>query len=370
MEKRVPRISRHHLSSRPNNRGSIFLSAMIALIVLLALGVTFVEMSIQEVTRASREKKETRALSLAEAGLDYAAWHVYNQPPTGYPFTLARADLPEGIFSAVVDRYRDGSGNLIPNGLKVVSTGTCQGFNAEVKAVGTFVIPPEYNSNVFTHALFSDSDLTVLGTANIYGSIHSNGNMSLQGTPLVTGDASAVGWIKDPKSSVEGIKTPNAARETMPTIDIQYYRANANTVLFGDQTLSGTIKLNGITFIDGDVHVTGQVDGKGVIVATGSILVNGHVTLANSDSEFALISTQMVRTNGNCRVEGVIYTHNAQFGAFYTGNGTADIVGAVVADVITCNGTLNVTYKQPTVPLPGNQNSPIQVDLISWRRLK
>jgi len=370
MEKRVPRISLHNLIGKPNNRGSIFLSAMIALIVLLALGVTFVEMSIQEVARASREKKETRALSLAEAGLDYAAWRLYNQAPASYPFALARADMPEGSFSAVVERYRDESGALVPNAIKVVSTGISQGFNAEVKAVGHYAVASGPNSGVFDFALFSNSDLTIKGTADIDGSIHSNGNMTLQGAPNVTGDASATGWIKDPKSGVEGTKYPNAARKTMPTVDIQYYRANATQVYGSSQNFSGTTLLNGITFVDGDVQISGQVEGKGVIVATGEIHVNGNTTLANADSEFALISTYKVRVNGTCRIEGVIYTHNAQFDAAFDGNGTADVLGAVVADVITVNGTLLVEYKKPTVPLPGSHDSPIQIDLVSWRRLK
>jgi cytoskeletal protein CcmA (bactofilin family) len=344
---------------------------MIALIVLLALGVTFVEMSIQEVARASREKKETRALSLAEAGLDYAAWRLYNQAPASYPFTLARADLPEGAFSAVVDRYRDQSGALVPNAIKVVSTGISQGFNAEVKAVGHYAVSSGPNSNVFDFALFSNSDLKINGTADISGSVHSNGNMSLLGASArVTGDASATGWIKDPKSGIQGATLPNSARKTMPTVDIQYYRANATTIYNSSFTFSSTTTLNGITFVDGDVHISGQVEGKGVIVATGEIHVTGSTTLANADSEFALISTYMVRVNGGSRVEGVIYTHNAQFDAAFSGEGTADVLGAVVADVITVNGTLLVEYKKPTVPLPGSHDSPIQIDLVSWRRLK
>ena len=354
-----------------NRRGSAFLTAMLFLLVLLGFGSSFVFMSIQETARASRIKKETRALALAEAGLDYAVWHVYNQTPTSYPFTLSRDNLPEGVFSAEVNQYRDASGNLVPNSIQVTSTGNSQGFTAQVKAVGHYAIAPGPNSNVFDSALFSNSDLTVKGTANINGSVHSNGNLTLQGTPTITKDASASGWIKDPKNAVQGAKTPNAPKKTMPTVDIQYYRANATTTYNSSHTFSSTTTLDGVTFVDGDVNISGQVTGKGVIVATGTIHVNGNTTLVNSATdEFALVSVSKVIVNGNCRIEGVIYCHSADVNATFSGNGTADIVGAVVADVITVNGTLKVTYKKPTVELPGSSDSPVQVDLVSWRRLK
>jgi hypothetical protein len=344
---------------------------MMCLVLLLGLGVTFVEMSIQELTRASREKKETQALALAEAGLDYGAWHLYNEAPTSYPFTLTRSDLGEGSFSAVVDHYVDADGNPVANAVEIVSTGTSQGFTSEVKAIGHYAVSPGPNSPVFDSALFSNADLTLKGTADINGSVRTNGNMSLQGTPNVTQDATAVGWIKDPKGGVQGTKTPSAARMTFPVVDTQYYRGNATHSYASSQTFSGTIELDGITFVDGDVNISGQVSGKGVIVATGTVHVNGNVTRTNGDDdEFALISTTGIRINGTCDIEGTLYAHSVSDSAITIGNGTATVLGAIVSDVITVNGTLNVTYKEPTVPLPGAQSAPIQVDLVSWRRLR
>ena len=352
-----------------DNRGSAFLTAMIFLVVLLGFGVSFVEMSIQEVSRASRIRKETRALNLAEAGLDYAAWRVYNENPTSLPVPYSRTDLEEGTFSAMVDVYRDDTGAVVPNSLQVLSTGTSQGFVSQVKAVGQYLVTTGENNGIFDNALFSDSDMTIGGNADVTGTIHSNGNMLVKGSSTITGDASAAGWLTEQGTHITGSKTAYAPKQSMPTVDITYYRAKADVVYDSGQTFSGAV-LDGIVFVDGDVHISGQVDGKGVIVATGEIYVTGNTWLADGDAEFALVSTSRVRLNGGARVEGAIYAHNVVVPAAVEGLGTADVLGCVIADVITSLGNLHVEYKPPTVELPGANAAPTQLDVVSWRRVR
>jgi len=352
-----------------NPRGSAFLTAMIFLVILLGFGASFVEMSIQEVSRASRIRKETRALSLAEAGLDYAAWRIYNESPASYPVPYSRTNLPEGSFSAEVDVYEDADGNPVPNSLQVVSTGVSQGWTAQVKAVGQYLISPGDNNGIFDNALFSDSDMTVQGNANITGTVHSNGNLTVKGSSTIAGDASSSGWLSESGTHITGSKTQYTAKKSMPTVDIQYYRSQATTSYTSSQTFTGTT-LDGIVFVDGDVTISGQVDGKGVIVATGTIHVNGNTYLADADAEFALVTTGSVRVNGGARIEGGIYAHNVDVPAEVLGLGTADILGFVVADVITSTGNLKVTYNPPTIELPGSSDAPVQLDVISWRRVR
>ncbi len=353
-----------------NRRGSAFLTAMLFLVVLLGLGSSYVSMSIQEVSRASRARKETRALSLAESGLEYSAWRVYNETPASFPVTFSRTDLSEGYFSAEVDVYRDAGGSVVPNTLEVVSTGVSQGWDAEVKAVGRILLWPTPNNPVFNNALFSDSDMLISGNANVTGTIHSNGNLSVGGSSVITGDASAAGWIDEDGSHITGSKSAYAPKQSLPTVDLQYYEANASVVYGTSQVFSGTTTLDGITFVDGDVDISGQVEGVGVIVASGTIRVNGNTTLANGDSEFALISTKKVKVNGNTRIEGSIYAHNADMPGVVEGLGNAEVVGCVVADLITSTGSLTVTYTEPGVEMPGSSDAPAQMDIVSWRRIR
>lgn len=363
---REPALS-HYMRSR---RGSAFLISMIFLVLLLGIGATFVQMSIQEVSRASRIKKETRALALAEAGLDHTTWYIYNYNPSTFPFTLERTDFPEGNFSAVVTQHHDTSGALVPNSFRVVSTGTSQGFTAQVKSVGQLAFQSSGNNAVFDNALFSNSDLTIKGTANVNGTVYCNGNLKAQGSGYVSNDAFAVGSIQDSKGLIKGTKHPGSPHKTMPTIDIQYYRSIADTYYSTGRTFSNTTNLDGVTFIDGSIHLSGKVKGKGVIVVNGDVQVDGNVTLDGTDSEFAIVTIGNVKVNGGSTINGVIYAHNVSLDALFWGNGTATINGAVVADIITVNGTLNVNYVKPTVELPGASTHPTQVALVSWRRLR
>jgi len=353
-----------------SKRGTTFLTAMFTLVILMGFGASFVQMSLQEITRASRIKKETRALALAESGLDYATWHIYNETPTSFPISFERDDFSEGYFEVDVTRVNEIGGVPVANVLQLQSTGVSQGFTVEVKAVGFFPITPGPNSSAFDNALFSNSDLKLTGTADIDGLVHSNGNVLINGTVNITGDTSAVGWIKDKHDSILGDALPYSTHETMPTVDLQYYRANATDYYSTSQNFSSTLELNGITFVDGDVSISGQVSGTGVIVANGDIHINGDVVRVNGDDdEFALISVGNIIVNGNCLIEGTIYAHNPEIPATFSGNGSATVLGAVVADLIDVSGTINVTYKQPTVDLPGSDNAPIQLDIVSWRRI-
>jgi cytoskeletal protein CcmA (bactofilin family)/Tfp pilus assembly protein PilV len=351
-----------------NQGGFALVSAMIFLVILLILGASLVQQAVQETRTASRAKKETRAFNQAEAGIDYAAWRLYvYDRPASYPVTWSRTDLPEGTFQVTVDRYQGQDDTLV-----LQSVGTSQGWQSQVKVVGKFLpSDPGENNGIFDNALFSDTNLTLSGNAYVEGSVHTNGNMTLKGSTNVVGDLAAVGSISG-KPAVPAPpydRTPGVARVPMPTIDLQYYRSIATTIYNGDHTFSGTTTLNGVTFVNGAVGLHGQFAGKGIIVATGQVTVNGNCTLADSGAEFAIVAANNVRVNGTCTIEGFIYAHSVSVASFL-GNGTATIVGGVVADAINVNGTINITYKKPTVELPGADSAPAQFAAISWRRLR
>jgi len=352
----------------PSEKGFALISAVAFLVLLLGFGASMLQQTIQELNRAGRAKKETRAFNLAEAGIDYAAWRLYNGEGSSLPVTWSRSDLGNGDFTVNVASY-DGS----PDTLVLTSTGNSQGWASTVKVVGCFLrTEPDTQNPVFDYALFSDADLTLKGTFDLTGDVHTNGTATCQGGPSVDGDLFAAGSVSvQGSSNVTGEISSGAAKIGMPTIDLAYYRSVATTVYTGDTTLSGTTTLDGVTFIDGNANIGGQMSGTGVIVVNGSVTINGNVTLQNSeDDEFAIVSTGTVRINGNCRIEGWIYTHSVDVPSSFGGGGTATIVGGVAADVINCNGTLNVTYSEPTVELPGGDDAPAQFDSVSWRRVR
>jgi len=354
---------------RHSQSGFALVSAMIFLVVLLIVGASLVQTSMQELQVASRVRKESRSLNLAEAGVDYAAWKLYYAPSTPLPVTWTRSDLPTGSFSVTASQYVSG-GSPVPNTVILESTGVSQGWTSQVKVVGRFLQNPGTNNPIFDYAMFSDAELRLGGTADVKGNIHANANISIKGNPVVDGDVSAAGSISN-GGEVTGTRTPNAPQVPMPTIDLAYYRSIAQTVVSSGYNFGGSTTLDGVTFVDGNCSINGSFRGKGVIVCSGNVTVNGNATLESlQDDELAIVAAGSVRCNGNCRIEGFVYTHNLDVPAGFTGNGTADIYGGVAADVIKVTGTLLLEYREPTLPLPGDSSAPSQFAAISWRRVR
>jgi cytoskeletal protein CcmA (bactofilin family) len=352
--------------------GFALVSAMIFLVVLLFIGASLVQTSMQELQVASRVRKETRALNLAEAGVDYAVWQLYNHPTGTLPMTWQRDDLNGGSFSVTASQYVDETGAPVANTVVLQSIGTSQAWPAHVKVVGRFLVTPGVNNPIFDFALFSDAELRMGGTADISGDVHANANVRINGSPTVDGNVSSSGAIRESGSpKITGNQKQFAPKMPMPTIDLAYYRSIAKTVVGGGYSFNGTTDLDGVIYVDGDCSINGSFKGKGMIVCRGLATVNGSATVTSlEEDELAIVSAGGVRVNGTCRIEGYIYTHSMDVPAGFSGNGTADVLGGVIADVITANGTLKVTYKQPTLPLPGDSSTPAQFAAVSWRRVR
>jgi cytoskeletal protein CcmA (bactofilin family) len=355
--------------------GFALVSAMIFLVVLLFVGASLVQTSSQELQTASRVRKESRSLNLAEAGVDYAAWKLYNAPSTALPVTWTRSDLPTGSFTVTASRYVDSGGNPVADTVVLQSTGTSQGWPAQVKVVGRFLQNGGGSNNpIFDNALFSNADLNMNGTANITGDVQGNGNISMNGSPTIDGDVTAAGSIKKNGSvKITGVQTPNAPKAPMPVIDLAHYRSIATRVVPNNYNFNGSTDLGtqGITYVDGNCNINGTFHGTGVIVCKGTVNINGNSKLESLENDhMAIIAAGSVRVNGTCRIEGFIYTHNVDVPAGFSGNGTADIYGGVVADVINVNGTIKIEYQAPTLDMPGATSAPSQFAAISWRRVR
>jgi hypothetical protein len=77
-----------------------------------------------------------------------------------------------------------------------------------------------------------------------------------------------------------------------------------------------------------------------------------------------------VRIAGGSEVYGIIYAHNVQSTATWSGTGTVTVHGAVIADSINTSGDLVLYYHQPQdVILPGDATSPTQIAVFSWEKI-
>ncbi|MGD0112097.1 MAG: hypothetical protein ABSD48_09545 [Armatimonadota bacterium] len=354
------------IRNRPRaDRGFALIAAVAFLVLILALGSSMLDQTIQELGTGSRVKKDTAAFHLAEAGIDYAAWKIYNGGGSTLPVTWTRSNLGTGPFTVTADKFNGSSTTLVLD-----STGTTQAHPAEIKVVGYLMTAGGTQENAaFDYALFSNAALTIKGTATVNGKVMANGNVTVNGNPTVTGSISSSGTI----SAKSGYTVfPYVPKMSMPVVDVNHYRSEASVILPNGSDIPTTI--DGVVFIDGSAQINGtkKITGKGVIVVTGDVIVNGGAVVdVNSGSEFAIVTTGSIRTNGNCTINGFLYAHNVTASADFTGNGTANLTGGVAADVVDkANGNITITYRQPTVEMPGAQGAPPQFAAVSWRRVK
>jgi hypothetical protein len=103
-------------------------------------------------------------------------------------------------------------------------------------------------------------------------------------------------------------------------------------------------------------------------VATGRIRVTGNTLASDPEADaLVLMSPRSIHIAGNSKVEGLVYSHNVDAEVTVSGNPT--VVGALVADVVTTNGSITVEYSDvwSGLPLPGSGKT--QWSQISWQRI-
>lgn len=363
---------------RRGERGFALIAAIVFLTVMLILGASMVASTVQELHTASKIKKDTQALNLAEAGVDYAAWKVYNigKDNLTLPLTYTSSDLGTGSYRVTISQYQGTNDNLVVESTGYVQDTTASNDNvyqAKVKVVGSFLTTgPTTQNQVFDFGVFSGGPLTMGGSLHVTGTAHANGNIKTNGNPTVTGKVTSSGTKIGSSSNYLGGTEVGVPKIAMPVVDLAYYRAHASQIYSHNKAFNEHEVLDGIAYVDGDCTINSHFSGRGVIVASGRITINGNACLENEATDaFALISATGIKLNGNCTVEGWVYAHNVAATATIDGNGSAVVTGGLAGDTVDkATGNLTVIYKQSDLDLPGGVSAPAQFAAISWRRVK
>jgi hypothetical protein len=369
---------------RKDEQGTAFLLAMVALVVLLILGSSFIQSAIQSLATAHHEKKQNEALDLAEAGVDHAMVTLYE----GYD--NVDADLSS------TGRH-DGTLTTANGSAAYTITGPYQGLadtvlidsqaTTNTQQQGRLRVVAAYMrdvSAVFRGAVFSDSPLVLNGAGTVVGdssgqggSIYANGDITFKGTSFTMATDGMIfttgttNWV--PTEVPAGNVFQNIAPIPMPVIDLAYYRSIAT------QVYSGKVKFNssdltgisGVIFVDGDLSLSGSYSGNAIIVASGAVSITGNVEAGDTSTDsLVVMSPVSVKIAGNARVEGLVYAHSVIDDGSITASGSVEIVGALVADVVRTNGGINITYKDvwSSLPLPGTGKK--QWAQISWDQVR
>jgi Tfp pilus assembly protein PilX len=371
------------LCSWSNRRGSVFVLAMAALIVLLLLGTSLVQTSVQGLSWASKDRRKIEAFSLAESGVDMAITKLYEDydsinatisSGSTYSDTFT---LTQGAVSYTVTAPYAG---IADSCLIVSDATTWTNQQARVRVIAAY---QRDVSRVFEGAIFCDSPLTLNGSGGVYpdasgmgGDIYANGDIVFNGTSFTMDEDGSIyttgttNWVPDeiPSTHVH----ENVAPLEMPVIDLDYYESIATTKYTGNKTFndSNMVGLSGVIFVKGDVRISGNYTGQAVIVATGKITVTGNVTTANPDTDtLALMSPKSIKISGNSTVHGLIYAHSVVDDAETTLSGNITVYGAIVSDVVRTNGGIEIYYRDvwKGLPLPGVGKT--QWAPVSWQQL-
>ncbi len=383
-----------------NRRGIGFAYALMALVVMLLLGLTFLQIGMTARHNAYSHKGDTQAFMLAEAAVDHAVWlmsgfsdgdatHDDIDLALGSGTLGAPATYESTAYELNRGRYFFGvthpHGGMQDAALIEASGISRTGEQERIRVVARY-LHEDAVSPVFGHALFSDHNMTLTGNLTIDGQpdqggggVHANGNVSIVGNPTVIGNVSATGTVS-PVGNVhisEGEVRPFSEYIAMPEIEADWYRDHASESYTGSATFNGnlcdagTVEIPKIIFVDGTCKINGNITGVGTIVCTGDVTINGNALYSSPSSLMAVISLGKVKINGNCHVNGLIYAHNVDNTATILVNGNSSILGAVVGDTLTGNGNMNVTF-DPNLrnlrPLPGFDGAR-QVDILSWERI-
>jgi hypothetical protein len=365
-------------SVRTSTRGSVFLLAMVSLVVLLILGTSLVQTAVQGLGTASDDRRQLEALALAESGVDMAITKLYEDYDDinttiegGSPYTDAFSLAQGDVTYTVVAPY----GGITDSCLITSDSTTWANRMARVRVVASY---QRDVSRVFEGAIFSNSPLVLNGSGAVYpdasgtgGDIYANGDITFKGTSFEMSEEGSIyttgttNWVPTdvPATHVH----QNIAPVAMPVIDVSYYEGIATTVYTGKTTFanSNMEDLSGVIFVKGDVKIAGNYSGQAIIVATGKIQITGSVTTENPDTDtLALISPKAITITGNPTVHGLVYAHSVLSDSSTEVKGNMEVYGALVSDVVSTDGSITVTYSDvwKGMPIPGvgkQQWSPI-----------
>lgn len=199
-------------------RGIAAVTAILASVVVLSLGLTVVSLSIHNATGSSNDRKRVQAIDAAEAGVNAAFYTISVSTTTALPCTLD-ADLPTAPtahYHVTVDYYATypPSGDPMacpppgapadpPEGAAIVSTGTAvlvgtptavsRTMESSVRLAPVF---KPYGQAIFANQNLSmQNNLDVIGNSGNDGDVYTNGSWVCNNGSYIRGSVIAQGSV-------------------------------------------------------------------------------------------------------------------------------------------------------------------------------
>lgn len=379
-----------------NQKGMALLTTLIFVFILVTFAVTLLTMTSNDSKLSTLQRDSTRALFLADAGIEKALWYLNTpedqggrgkyswRPPTSTDGPFIEGTSLENYEISIEDKGVDSPPEEKPTDkIEITSIGTVKEgkFSAGKRTIivtATIGVSP-WEGLTYNYAIFTDGDMTLNGGISIDGSIHANGDLTNNGTFdfINTSDEDEItafgssnlaekvySKLEFPKISWSIFEDLAISAGNDPNVLGQYYDEDTTVIFNTNETLEG------IHYIDGDVKIQASLILKNAtIFANGTIDVigSGDVTLENeSGTPLALIAKGDITIGGSVHGEGVI-----QSKATITINGNVNIVkGALYAVDGVLNGgggSINVVYDSSLAGTPIFGTGVEVYEKISWR---
>ncbi|HEX5774661.1 MAG TPA: hypothetical protein VFY28_01725 [Candidatus Paceibacterota bacterium] len=289
-------------ANAPRPRGQIILVALVFFAIFLTIATALISYVVQYRISERHAVASAKALYLAEAGIDLAA---YRLNATGGYTGETDTSLGAGVVDISVENISSNTKLVtatahVPDRTNPIVTRTIK----TKFALNTSIVAFHFGVQV------GNEGISMNNNAGIIGNIYSNGNITGSGGAYVTGDATTAGTLSavhvggtawantlsdcqiDGDASYQTISsctvggtsevsTSDPALAAMPISDEQIDEwediAAAGGLITGNYAISGTELLGPIS-IDGDLTVNGTLS------LTGPVWVKGDVIFANNSA--------------------------------------------------------------------------------------
>ena len=290
-----------------NEKGVVYIIVIFVIMTVLAFSAIFISWTIFSTRSSQRLSYSTRALYLADAGIEKTIFYLRTDPDKNWSNDNANPLFDESGYR--VKTY-DGSNGFI----KVESTGTFRGVQRKIYSEVT-----NFDA-VFESTLFSGSYINVEGNATVQGKAvasdtiyisgsatietpvahtnvplpklidevyyinkaiankmngnnGANGNYFQGGSPTFSSLNGVIFIDENPDGSPADIKISSNISTDAAWADSTYF------IVYGNLKLSGNINFKGLLYVTGDLQIIGNVTTKGPLIAGSISKVGGSTTL-------------------------------------------------------------------------------------------
>lgn len=316
--------------------GFTLVLALVVLSLLTILGFSAYFLSESDLSLSKHEEYQTKALHMAEAGVNDYLWHM-NKDENYYKHYTHEAEGQDGSGNNKYVNYEGGQYHLV-----ITPTSDAPGVIVEAKgrvknAEGNYTyrkIKAQIRKRSFVDYLYLTDHETVEGSGNIiwfitgdviHGPLHSNDIIHIDGDPVFERKVTTSGTISERSGSdpdfqqgfeehVPPLDFPPANTDLKLTAQVGgYYYYGETTIVLNSTGMAtitntdntgqtkgpkGTVVLpgNGVIYVDGvvgtkgnknngDVYISGELSGRLTVASSNNIYIKDDLTYHNSDED-------------------------------------------------------------------------------------